>query len=154
RPRPSPGHLPRGGQGDGRGDAARRRAEGDVLRRWRLRPGRRSRDVREGIRRALDGMRPLLRPETLRRIVLPALGLAGVLVLWTVVSQTVAPDLPSPARTWAESRRYVLDPFFKEGEMNQGIGRLAGYSLVRVAKGYALALLIGTPLGFLLGLSR
>lgn len=38
--------------------------------------------------------------------------------------------------------------------MNQGIGRLAYYSLVRVAKGYALALLLGTPIGFLLGLSR
>ncbi len=66
----------------------------------------------------------------------------------------MAPDLPSPARTWSESRRYVLEPFFKDGEMNQGIGRLAFYSLVRVAKGYALALLIGTPVGFLLGLSR
>ncbi len=38
--------------------------------------------------------------------------------------------------------------------MNQGIGRLAFYSLVRVAKGYLLALAIGTPIGFLLGLSR
>src|SRR5947208_733729 len=42
----------------------------------------------------------------------------------------------------------------EDGEMNQGIGRLAFYSLVRVAKGYLLALLIGTPIGFLLGLSR
>src|SRR5262245_3626414 len=86
------------------------------------------------------------------RIALPSLGIAAVLALWTVVSQ-LAPDLPSPARTWTESRRYVLEPLFKEGEMNQGIGRLAFYSLVRVAKGYLLALLIGTPLGFLLGLS-
>ena len=86
------------------------------------------------------------------RITLPCLGIAAVLVMWTIVSQ-VAPDLPSPARTWIESKRYVLEPFFKEGEMNQGIGRLALYSLVRVAKGYLLALLIGTPLGFLLGLS-
>ena len=93
-------------------------------------------------------------PDTIKRIVLPGLGLAVVLVLWTVISQAVAPDLPSPSRTWTESRRYVLDPFFKDGEMNQGIGRLAFYSLVRVAKGYALALLIGTPIGFLLGLSR
>src|SRR3989454_7438869 len=38
--------------------------------------------------------------------------------------------------------------------MNQGIGRLALYSLVRVGKGFALALAIGTPIGFLLGLSR
>ena len=93
-------------------------------------------------------------PETIKKIVLPGLGLALVLVLWTVVSQTVAHDLPSPAKTWAESRRYVLEPFFKDGEMNQGILRLAFYSLVRVAKGFLLALAIGTPLGFLLGLSR
>ena len=87
------------------------------------------------------------------RFMLPALGVAAVLVLWTAVSQTMAPDLPSPLKTWDESRRYVLEPFFKDGEMNQGIGRLAYYSLIRVGKGYFLALLIGTPIGFLLGLS-
>jgi len=91
---------------------------------------------------------------TAGNLVLPFLGLLGVLVLWTVLSQTVARDLPSPARTWEESRRYILEPFFKDGEMNQGILRLAFYSLVRVAKGYFLALAIGTPVGFLLGLSR
>jgi nitrate/nitrite transport system permease protein len=88
------------------------------------------------------------------RLILPLLGGLGVLVVWAVISQTVAPDLPSPIKTWSESRRYVLEPFFKDGEMNQGIGRLAFYSLVRVAKGYLLALAIGTPVGFLLGLSR
>jgi len=88
------------------------------------------------------------------RLVLPGLGIAAVVILWAIVSQTVATDLPSPVKTWNESRRYVLDPFFKDGEMNQGIGRLAFYSLVRVGKGYLLALLIGTPIGFLLGLSR
>ncbi len=88
------------------------------------------------------------------RLILPLLGGLGVLVVWAVISQTVAPDLPSPVKTWSESRRYVLEPFFKDGEMNQGIGRLAYYSLVRVAKGYLLALAIGTPIGFLLGLSR
>src|SRR5712691_10255094 len=90
---------------------------------------------------------------TVKRAVLPLLGVAGVLVLWTVVNQAVAPDLPSPLRTWQESRRYILEPFFKDGEMNQGIGRLVAYSLVRVGKGYLLALVIGTPVGFMLGLS-
>ena len=90
----------------------------------------------------------------LSRYVLPLLGLGFVLAVWTALSQTIATDLPSPARTWSESRRYVLEPFFKDGEMNQGIGRLAFYSLVRVGKGYLLALLIGTPIGFMLGLSR
>ncbi|MBI2207525.1 MAG: nitrate ABC transporter permease [Candidatus Rokubacteria bacterium] len=91
---------------------------------------------------------------TTQRILLPLVGLLAVLAVWTVISQTIARDLPSPARTWDESRRYVLEPFFKDGEMNQGIGRLAFYSLVRVGKGFLLALAIGTPLGFLLGLSR
>ncbi|HEV8471173.1 MAG TPA: nitrate ABC transporter permease [Methylomirabilota bacterium] len=88
------------------------------------------------------------------RFILPLLGLAIVGVVWTALSQTVAPDIPSPARTWQESRRYVLEPFFKDGEMNQGIARLAFYSLVRVGKGYLLALAIGTPIGFMLGLSQ
>jgi nitrate/nitrite transport system permease protein len=70
-----------------------------------------------------------------------------------MLSATVALDLPSPMKTWEESKQYILDPFFKDGEMNQGIGRFALLSLVRVAKGFFLAIVIGTPLGFLLGLS-
>ena len=95
-----------------------------------------------------------MRIDTYQKVILPLLGAAGVLVVWAVVSATLAPDLPSPLRTWQESQRYILDPFFKDGEMNQGMGRLAFYSLVRVGKGFALALAIGTPIGFLLGLSR
>jgi nitrate/nitrite transport system permease protein len=95
-----------------------------------------------------------MRRSHVSRLVLPLLGMALVLLAWTALSQTVAPDLPSPAKTWTESRRYIFEPFFKDGEMNQGIGRLAFYSLVRVGKGYLLALLIGTPIGFMLGLSR
>jgi nitrate/nitrite transport system permease protein len=95
-----------------------------------------------------------MRPSTLSRLVLPLVGVTVVLFVWTALSQTVAPDIPSPARTWQESRRYVLEPFFKDGELNQGILRLAFYSLIRVGKGFALALLIGTPVGFMLGLSR
>src|SRR5207249_7329736 len=91
-----------------------------------------------------------MRSDTYQKVILPLLGAVGVLVVWAVVSATLAPDLPSPLRTWQESRRYILDPFFKDGEMNQGMGRLAFYSLVRVGKGFALALAIGTPIGFLL----
>jgi nitrate/nitrite transport system permease protein len=87
-------------------------------------------------------------------ILLPLLGGALVVAFWAVLSQTVAPDLPSPWRTWLESRDYIVRPFFKDGEMNQGIGRFAALSLMRVAKGFLLAIAIGTPLGFLLGLSQ
>ncbi len=85
---------------------------------------------------------------------LPVIGMAGIILFWTILSQTISPDLPSPLKTWSESKVYILNPFFKEGEMNQGMGRLVFYSLIRVCKGYFLALIIGTPIGFSLGLSK
>jgi nitrate/nitrite transport system permease protein len=84
---------------------------------------------------------------------LPLVGIGLVLLIWTFLSHTVAPDLPSPLKTWDESKDYVLRPFFKDGEMNQGIGRFAVLSLVRVAKGFLVAIIGGTLLGYLLGLS-
>jgi nitrate/nitrite transport system permease protein len=97
---------------------------------------------------------PQIDVQRLKTFALPFLGIAFIIALWAALSATVSPDLPSPQRSWEESKRYVLDPFFKDGEMNQGIGRLAYYSLTRVAQGYLLAIILGTPLGFLLGLSR
>jgi nitrate/nitrite transport system permease protein len=49
---------------------------------------------------------------------------------------------------------YILLPFVKRGEMNQGIGLLAFYSLLRVAKAFLLGIALATPLGFLLGVSK
>jgi nitrate/nitrite transport system permease protein len=86
-------------------------------------------------------------------VVLPLVGIGIMLLFWTTISVSVARDLPSPMQTWEESKTYILNPFFKDGEMNQGIGRFAFLSLIRVTKGFLLAILIGTPLGFVLGLS-
>lgn len=85
--------------------------------------------------------------------ILPLAGIALIVAFWYVSSATWARELPNPTKTWQASRDYVLKPFEKRGEMDQGILRFTWYSLILVAKGYALALLIGTPLGFLLGLS-
>jgi nitrate/nitrite transport system permease protein len=76
--------------------------------------------------------------------------LAG-LAWWAASAQVT--DLPSPLETWEESKLYILEPWAKRGEMDQGIGRLAYYSLVRVAQGFLLGIVIATPLGFLLGMS-
>ncbi|MGH9722329.1 MAG: nitrate ABC transporter permease [Bryobacteraceae bacterium] len=84
---------------------------------------------------------------------LSLVGMIAVLGLWWLVSATISKDLPSPHRTWEDSKLYVLQPLDKRGEMDQGIGRMAFYSLTRVSKGFALAILFGTPLGFLLGSS-
>ncbi len=87
-------------------------------------------------------------------LILPLLGFAIVVVLWYVSSATWAKELPNPTKTWQASREYILKPFEKRGEMDQGILRFTWYSLQLVAKGYFLALVLGTPLGFMLGLSR
>src|SRR5215470_1939037 len=86
-------------------------------------------------------------------IALPVIGLFVLGAIWTIVAANVQ-DLPSPQKTWQESKLYILQPLDKRGEMDQGILRLAYYSLVRVAKGFLIGALMGTPLGFLLGLSK
>jgi nitrate/nitrite transport system permease protein len=85
-------------------------------------------------------------------LLLPLMGVVCFVGFWGILS-TMVQDLPSPAQTWEDSKIYILQPWEKRGEMDQGVLRLALYSLWRVAKGFTLGLLIGTPLGFALGLS-
>jgi nitrate/nitrite transport system permease protein len=105
----------------------------------------------------MSGTRPLTRASSRSWLpawlLLPLVGGVAIVLLWSLLSATVAPSLPSPLRTWTVSKPYILAPFEKRGELDQGILRFAWYSLVRVAKGYSLAILIGTPLGLLLGIS-
>jgi nitrate/nitrite transport system permease protein len=90
----------------------------------------------------------------LQWIILPLIGMSLLLGFWAFVSSKVAPELPSPLKAWEGSKLYILKPFDKRGEQDQGILRFTWYSLQMVSKGYLLALLIGTPLGFLLGMSK
>lgn len=87
-------------------------------------------------------------------VVLPLIGIGIVVALWSFSSATWAKELPSPTKTWEASKPYVVEPFAKRGEMDQGILRFTWYSLQLVAKGYAIALIVGTPIGFFLGLSK
>jgi nitrate/nitrite transport system permease protein len=86
--------------------------------------------------------------------VLPALGVLLILGMWAISSASWSKNLPSPAKTWEVSKPYVVAPLEKRGELDQGIMRFAWYSLILVAKGYLLALVLGTPLGFILGWSK
>ncbi len=104
-------------------------------------------------------------------ILLPLVGLAASLLLWQLLSGSVETkkkadgsveevkmgiikDLPSPAVTWEKTSKYILKPFEKREDLDQGVLRFTWYSLVIVAKGYLIALVLGTPLGFVLGLSK
>lgn len=90
----------------------------------------------------------------LSAIALPLVGAGAVVALWSLTSATFAETLPSPSKTWEVSRPYIVEPFEKRGELDQGILRFTWYSLERVVQGYAIAILIGAPVGFLLGMSK
>jgi len=88
----------------------------------------------------------------LAHLLLPLVGVGLAVLVWWAASLRI-PDLPSPWRTWEESKIYILEPLAKRGETDQGIALLAYYSLVRVAQGFLLGIAIATPLGFLFGVS-
>ena len=104
-------------------------------------------------------------------LLLPMVGVLASLLAWQLLSghlelqkhadgsteevkTGLIKDLPSPAVTWDRTKKYVVKPFEKREELDQGVLRFTWYSLVIVAKGYAIAIIVGTPLGFLLGLSK
>jgi nitrate/nitrite transport system permease protein len=87
-------------------------------------------------------------------LILPILGAILLVGFWSLSSATWSKNLPSPLKTWQVSKPFITAPFEKRGELDQGIARFAWYSLWLVAKGYSIALLFGTPLGFLLGRSK
>jgi nitrate/nitrite transport system permease protein len=92
--------------------------------------------------------------ERLQSVGLPLAGAIGFILFWALASATIAPTLPSPTKTWEVSRPYIVEPFAKRGELDQGILRFTWYSLTRVIQGYTLAIILGTPLGAILGVSK
>ncbi len=85
-------------------------------------------------------------------IVLPLVGVAVLVAVWAMVSQ-IAPFLPSPAKTVVNSWDLIIHPFSDEGPNNKGIGWQVLYSLGRVGLGFGLAMVVGIPMGLMLGIS-
>jgi len=108
-------------------------------------------------------------------LLLPAIGVVISLLLWALIAGKdvktpyvddfgdkmtkvqrvgLSADLPSPSETWVKSKLYITEPLAKRGELDQGMLRFTWLSLTLVAQGYLIALIIGTPVGFFLGLSK
>lgn len=85
--------------------------------------------------------------------VYPVLGLLLALLLWELFCRSFQTDLPGPRQTWEKSKLYILEPLTKRGEMDQGILLLAWNSLRLLLQGYLLAIVVGVPLGFAIGMS-
>lgn len=80
----------------------------------------------------------------------PLLGIAGLLLVWALVAKG-SDYLPGPGKTFTSAVQLFSDPFYRTGPNDQGIAWNLLASLERVAKGFGAAVLVGIPLGFLIG---
>jgi len=87
-------------------------------------------------------------------LVLPLLTFAIVIGVWIIVQQKFATDLPTPLDTWHRAITLFSDPFHDAGPNNKGIGWQLLFSLGRVLSGFFMAVIIGIPIGFLMGMSN
>jgi nitrate/nitrite transport system permease protein len=81
------------------------------------------------------------------------LGIGLFIGLWAIVA-ALAPDLPTPIEGWNALTALLADPFYNAGPTDQGIALQLGASLGRVLRGFALAVVVGVPLGMVMGASR
>lgn len=94
--------------------------------------------------------KPLILRDT---ILLPAIGFAGVILLWWFAATFLTDLMPTPLQALIDSAEYA-NPFFRKGPGNLGLGWLLLASLRRVVVGFLLGAAVAIPLGFLIGMSR
>ena len=88
------------------------------------------------------------------RVALPAITFGIVLLIWTALQAHIAPNLPTPAAVASRAVTVFSHPFRDAGPNDKGIGWQLLYSLGRVLAGFGLAVVVGVPVGILMGMSR
>ncbi|VVD98357.1 nitrate ABC transporter permease [Pandoraea terrigena] len=68
-------------------------------------------------------------------------------------SEPKSDGFPTPAQFFSAAAQNLAHPFYDHGPNDKGIGIQLGHSLLRVAGGYLLAVIVSIPLGFLIGMS-
>lgn len=87
-------------------------------------------------------------------VLLPLLGFLGVLLLWWIIASFKSELMPTPLQALTANLDYILNPFYRRGPGDLGIGWLLLASLRRVLLGFSLGALVAIPVGFLIGMSR
>ncbi len=106
----------------------------------------------------------IMNKETLKKIFLPLIVLIVVIQIWSGVS-TLIPGFPTPSDTYVyafggetsdgeEPEGVLSDPFYIENQDDKGIFWQVLESLKRVFGGFALAVLVGIPVGLAIGMSK
>lgn len=86
-------------------------------------------------------------------IYLPAIAFLVIIALWWVIATFFTTLMPTPWDALRANSDYILNPFFRRGPGNLGIGWLLLASLRRVMLGFLLGSLVAIPVGFWIGLS-
>ncbi|KJH70428.1 nitrate ABC transporter permease [Aliterella atlantica] len=87
-------------------------------------------------------------------IILPAIGFLGIIVLWWIVALLHHDVMPTPPEALAANMDYILNPFYRRGPGDLGLGWLLLASLRRVLLGFLLGAVVAIPVGFLIGMSK
>jgi len=94
--------------------------------------------------------RSLLRPN----VILPIAGFAGVIALWWAIALFRGEMMPTPPEALVKNLDFILNPFYRRGPGDIGIGWLLLASLRRVCIGFSLGAIVAIPVGVWIGLSR
>ncbi|MBD1843908.1 nitrate ABC transporter permease [Cyanobacteria bacterium FACHB-63] len=88
------------------------------------------------------------------RILYPALGFLGVIAVWWIIALLKHELMPTPPEALVANLDYILNPFYRRGPGDLGIGWLLLASLRRVLIGFGLGAIVAIPIGFLIGMSE
>lgn len=102
--------------------------------------------------------------ETLKKIFFPFIVLILIIQMWSGLA-IIVEDFPTPSDTYVyafggttadgdEIEGVLSDPFYIENQDDKGIFWQVLASLQRVFGGFALAILVGVPIGLLIGMSK
>lgn len=105
-----------------------------------------------------------MKKETLQKIFLPLIVLALIIQIWSAIASIVE-DFPTPSSTYTaafggvnedgdEIEGSLIDPFYIENQDDKGVFWQILASLERVFGGFALAILVGIPVGLFIGMSK
>ena len=102
--------------------------------------------------------------ETLKKIFLPLIVFVVIIQIWSGIAMIVE-DFPTPSTTYMsafggvnadgdEIEGVLSDPFYIANKDDKGIFWQVLASLERVFGGFALAIIVGVPVGLLIGMSK